>query len=63
MPGPLACCRAPSEVQCGVSGKQLTEGGKTAACWHILTGLWYFHLNAVKNMTLESAGYMYVHIQ
>ena len=39
MPGPLACWKAPSEVQCGVSGKKLTEGSKFASCRHILTGL------------------------
>ena len=38
-PGSLACSRAPGEVQCGVTGKKLTEGGKIAGCQHILTGL------------------------
>ena len=39
IPGPLACWRAHSEVQCGVSSKKLTVGGKITGCWHILTGL------------------------
>ena len=39
IPGPLACYRAPSEVQCGVSCKKLTEGSKIASCQHILTEL------------------------
>ena len=39
MSDPLACYRGPSEVQCGVSGKKLTEGAKIAGCQHILTGL------------------------
>ena len=38
-PGPFACWRAHSEVQCGVSGKKLTEGSKIAGCWYHLTGL------------------------
>ena len=38
-PGPLSCYRAHSEVQCGVSSKKLTEGGKIASCRHILTRL------------------------
>ena len=38
-PGSLACCRAPSEVQCEVSGNKLTAAGKIAGCRHILTGL------------------------
>ena len=47
-PDPLACCRAPSEVQCGVSSKKLTEGGKIAGCGHILTGL-------VRHFTIQLA--------
>ena len=39
MPGRLACQRAPSEVQYGVSNKKLTEGGKIAGCQHIMIGL------------------------
>ena len=39
MPSPLARWWAPGEVQCGVSGKKLTEGSKIAGCRHILTGL------------------------
>ena len=39
MPDPLASKRAPSEVQCGVSSKYLTEGSKIVSCRHILTGL------------------------
>ena len=37
--GPLACLKAPSGVQCGVSGKKLTEGSKIAGFRYILTGL------------------------
>ena len=39
IPGPLACWRAHGEVQCEVSSKKLTVGGKITGCRHILTGL------------------------